>query len=153
MRFIIIFLSLISINSYANFSGIWQGDGIITLRDGRTAYCDEIILHVIHDTDKMEFGNFRYACGELAMNFTPPTLKFGKKKFGGKETFWNEEMVGKISDTKAKLLFPLTTGKARYTVKKVSSDEMDYQDEQIGINANTGKEEITKIKAKLYKVN
>lgn len=145
---------LLGSSSYANFTGVWQGDAIVTLKDGRTGYCDEIILIVNnHAADKIEFGKFRYACGEFAINFQPPVLTLGKKKMSGQDAFLKEEKIGKISSTKANLLFPLANnGKGRYTVKKVSENEVDYLDEQIGVNAETGKEEITSIKAKLFKV-
>lgn len=144
---------LVGSSSFANFTGVWAGEGSVTTRFGKEIYCDEIILNVSHNADKMEFGNFRYGCDEFAFNFTPPVLALGKKQFAGQETFWKEEMVGKVSATKANLLFPLANnGKARYTVKKTSEDEMEYMDEQIGINAETGLEEITTIKAKLKRV-
>lgn len=140
--------------SYANFTGVWHGDAVVTLKNGKKAYCDEIILNVNQLEDRVEFGSFRYACGELAINFTPPVLALKEKKLLGQDAYWKEEKVGRISSTKANLLFQISdTAKGRYTVKKVSDVEMDYQDEQIGINSQTGKEEITIIQAKLYKVN
>src|SRR5690606_19415851 len=103
----ILLVTLVGSYSYANFSGVWRGDAILTLRDGRTGYCDEVIINVNHGADKIDFGNFRYACGEFAINFTPPVLVLGPKKIVSQEAFWNEQSVGKISASKANLLFPL----------------------------------------------
>lgn len=138
-------------SAFANFNGVWRGDAVVTTRDGREMYCDEIILNVTQTEDKMEFGNFRYACDEFAFNFTPPVLSLSKKKILSQDVTWDGKNVGKITATKADLLFPLAkeTDKARYTVRKKSEHQMDYIDEQIGVNAQTGKEEITKIHANL----
>ncbi len=144
---------LVGSSSLANFTGVWMGEGTVTTRDGREISCNQFVLNVTHGTDKMEFGRFSYGCDEFAFNFTPPVLTLGEKKIVSQDTFWKEEKVGKISSTRADLLFPLANnGKARYTVRKTSDNEMNYLDEQIGINAETGKEEITAIRAKLKRV-
>lgn len=149
------FTLLASIPSLANFTGVWKGDAILTTREGKKMYCDEIIINVKHGADKMEFGNFRYACDEFAFNFTPPVLFLGEKNIVSQDVTWDGKNVGKISSTKANLLFPLAkeTDKARYTVKKTADDQMDYIDEQIGVNPQTGVQEITKVHATLKRVN
>lgn len=138
-------------SSFANFTGVWKGDAVLTTRDGKELYCDEIIINVKHGEDKMEFGNFRYACDEFAFNFTPPVLSLGEKNIVSQDVTWDGKNVGKISATKADLLFPLAkeTDKARYTVRKKSENQMDYIDEQIGVNPQTGAQEITRIHANL----
>lgn len=140
--------------AFANFHGVWKGDAILTTRQGQQMYCDEIILNVTQSEDKMEFGNFRYACDEFAFNFTPPVLFLGEKNILSQDVTWDGKHVGKITATKADLLFPLAkeTDKARYTVRKKSEHQMDYIDEQIGVNAQTGNQEITKIHANLTRV-
>lgn len=134
----------------ANFTGNWRGDGTVTTRAGQEIYCDHIEINVRQSTDKIEFGSFKYGCDEFGFNFVPPVLTL-EKKFIGHNVFWKGEDVGSITTNKANLLFHLAqNGKARYTVKK-SGDEMVYIDEQIGVNANSGKEEITTIRANLIR--
>ena len=138
---------LLGSNSFANFTGQWQGEGIATMKDGREIYCDDIKIIVIHESDKLTFGNFRYGCDELAFNFTPPELKVEDGK-----VIWKEADAGTITDKKAKLHFTLANnGRSRYTGELVSDTELNYLDEQIDYNPETGEEKITAIKAKLFK--
>lgn len=145
-----VFVILIGSSAMANFTGNWRGDGTVTTRTGHVIYCDHMEINVYQDEDRIEFGNFKYGCDEFGFNFVPPVLKLEKKLIGQKVS-WKDHDVGTISKNKAKLLFPLANeGKARYTVKK-SGNKMHYVDEQIGVNANSGAEEITRIEANLVR--
>jgi hypothetical protein len=137
---------LIGSSSFANFTGRWQGDGIVTTKDGKQVYCDEIIINVAQTDDKLTFGKFRYGCDELAFNFNPPELKVEDGN-----VIWKDQDAGKITDKNANLHFVLANnGKSRYTAELESPNEMNYLDEQIDYNPNTGEEKITSIKAKLF---
>jgi hypothetical protein len=133
--------------SFANFSGIWQGEGTVTLKDGRKVYCDEIILNVTQSKDKLSFGKFSYGCDELGFNFTPPELKVVDGT-----VIYKDQNSGTITDTNAHLHFILANnGSSRYTAEMVSANEMNYLDEQIDTDPTTGVAKITAVQAKLFK--
>lgn len=149
MKLLAVIIILTASTGWANFSGTWRGEGTVTTRSGQVIYCDYIEINVQQSENKMEFGNFKYGCDEFGFNFTPPVLVL-EKKFTGHNVFWKDQDVGSVSTNRANLLFPLANnGKARYTVKK-SGKKMHYIDEQIGLNSNSGLEEITKIEADLF---
>lgn len=133
--------------SFADFSGRWKGTAVLTMRSGATLTCDEISLDIRQAPDRFEFGTFRYACGDYGFNFTPPRLRVEDGK-----VFWKDAPVGAVTPTTANLLFLLANnGRARYTVALVPGG-MEYLDEQIEHDPATGRERVTSIKARLYRL-
>lgn len=138
---------LVGSYSFADFTGDWAGEGTVTLKDGREIYCDEIEVRVTQSKEKLSFGRFRYGCDELAFSFVPPDLKVENER-----VIWKEADAGFVNDKKARLHFTLANnGRSRYSADLISETEMDYLDEQIDHNPDTGEEKITAIKAKIFK--
>jgi hypothetical protein len=134
--------------SFADFSGKWTGSAVDTTKDGSQIACDEVTLNVQHFPDRFEFGTFRYVCGNLAFNFTPP-----KMRIVNGEVFWKDLRAGVVTPTSVDLVFPLANKSySRYTVRLEPSGEMDYLDEEIDIDPATGKELVMSIRARLVKV-
>lgn len=148
MRTLLLLLTLCAATpSFADFSGRWKGTAVLTLRNGATLSCDEISLDIRQAPDRFEFGGFRYACGDYGFNFTPPRLRVEDGK-----VFWKDALVGAVTPTTANLLFLLANnGRARYTVALVPGG-MEYLDEQIEHDPATGRERVTSIRARLYKL-
>ncbi len=128
--------------AFASYTGIWKGDGVLSNTEGKAWYCDEIIIVVEHKSDHFEFGRFRYACGELALNFNPPVLTFDEQN----KTNWNDQAIGSFTNDAVDFLFKLQNEGdfARYRVWR-QGEALIYQDDQIG------PQKTVTIKAKLYK--
>lgn len=124
------FLFLAQICS-ANYTGIWKGEGTLSNTDGQSWYCDEISISIEQKIDHFKFGKFRYACGDLAFNFTPPDLYFDQNG----ETTWKEQKIGRFTEKSVDFLFKLQNEGdfARYSVFR-DGPTLSYTDEQIGPN-------------------
>lgn len=136
------FLCLFTSAAFANYTGIWVGEGVLSNTKGQAWYCDEVVVIVDQKEDRFEFGRFRYGCGELAFTFVPPVLNFDTNK----NTTWKDQNIGKFDETNVDFLFKLQKegDYAKYTVR-VNGNEMDYQDDQIA------PDRTLTLKAKLYK--
>lgn len=132
MKFFTLFY-FIFLNSvcFANYTGTWKGEGTLSNTDGNSWPCDEISIVVEQKEDHFKFGNFRYACSNLALNFNPPILQFDKNG----NTVWKDQNIGRFNETNVDFLFKLQTEGdfARYTAYK-DGDDLVYTDEQIGPN-------------------
>lgn len=145
---LILAAALAAAPAHADFSGLWKGTAVLTLRSGATIFCDEISLDVRQSPAKLEFGKFRYACSAYGFSFSPPVLNVEAGMVS-----WKGQPVGTITPRSVRLLFTLANnGRARYTADLTPSGELDYLDEQIDVDPATGAEKITSIKANLVKV-
>jgi hypothetical protein len=153
MKFLILPLLFVPFLSHAaNFSGRWTGEAQMTAKDGTVYLCEGVDIMVNQQTDKATFGNFTYSCGGYSFTFIPPTLTVNGDKVYYKNKY--NDYIGTLTDSEAQLLFVVNdqNSRAKYTVKKISDTEIDYLDEQIDVDPDTGKDIEMSIHAQLKKL-
>jgi hypothetical protein len=132
----------------ADFSGLWKGTAVLTLRSGATVFCDDISLDIRQAADRFEFGTFRYACSAYGFSFKPPVLSIESTG----RVLWKGQPVGAVDARSVRLLFTLANnGRARYTAGLTPDGDLDYLDEQIDVDPASGAERVTSIKARLVR--
>ncbi len=122
----------------ANFSGSWMGEFLMTNKKGVTYLCDEMSFTVLQDQSQAVFGKWTYACGQFALTYTPPRLEIQGNKVFLKNKYNNE--IGVVTENEAELWIVVNdkNGRTHIKVKKISDNEMQYLEEQIDVDPETG---------------
>jgi hypothetical protein len=152
MKALFFFLFLFSFAAEANFSGQWSGEFRMTNKQGETYLCEELNFSVLQDQKQAVFGKWTYACGGYAFTYMPPTLQIDGEKVFLKNKY-NDD-VGTVSDSEADLMIVVNdvNGRTHIHVKKTSDTEMEYFEEQIDVDPNTGKDIKSIFEATLKKI-
>jgi len=154
MRVLVLAIFLFPFYALADYSGTWTADEMqMVTKKGDTYICDELTINVNQQVDKITFGKFTYACGNFAFTFTPPTLRLDGEKVYFKNKY--NDYIGTLTDKEVHLTYVINdkNGRTRITVKRVSDTELDYLDEEIDVDPNTGKDVEMTIHAVVKKVN
>jgi hypothetical protein len=135
---VLILMNLIASATLANFSGRWRGETILTGKEGRKFLCEDTEINVDQKPEVIEFGDFYYGCGGLALRFHPSKLVYVTPT----ELTWKDQQVGTVTNSDANLYFIINdkNGRARYTAKILGPDKISYKDEQFDVDPATGKE-------------
>jgi hypothetical protein len=152
MKALFIFLFLFSFAAHANFSGQWSGEFRMTNKKGETYLCDDLNFTVLQDQKQALFGKWTYSCGGYAFSYMPPTLQFDDGKVYLKNKY--NDYVGTVSDNEADITVVVNdvNGRTHIHVKKTADSEMEYFEEQIDVDPDTGKDVKSIFEATLKKI-